>query len=29
MQLSFFINKIKNLREFSEKYFSKNGPYIV
>ena len=26
MQLSFFINKIKNLRQFSEKYFSKNGP---
>ena len=26
MQLSFFINNIKNLRQFSEKYFSKNGP---
>ena len=29
MQLSFFINKIKKLRQFLEKYFSKNGPYIV
>ena len=26
MHLSFFINKIKNLRQFSERYFSKNGP---
>ena len=26
MQLSFFINKNKNLRQFSEKYFSRIGP---
>ena len=26
MQILFFINKTKTLRQFSEKYFSKNGP---
>ena len=26
IQLSFFINKIKKLRQFSEKYLSQNGP---
>ena len=26
MQLSFFINKMKNSHQFSKKYFSKNGP---